>query len=242
MRTSHRTLPSRANACRNLCTIFSPNAVGNAIVSMADDLPAGRLENCLRRFQSDEEKRHAAREELIAIAMERMSAVAHRMLRGFPQVRRWEETDDVVQNAALRMHRALSAVAPVDGTHFLGLAILQIRWELMDLARKYASPSSFAANRETNVVRLDGDCVYKVELAEDGGATDADRAAAWTRFHEHAAALPDEERKVFDLVWYLGARQEEICRLLGASPRTVRRRWASAKQRLASQLGGEPLE
>lgn len=223
-------------------TGFSLNGLGSAIVSRLDDLPTGRLEHCLRRFQANEAERQTARDELIAIAMERMSAVAHRMLRGFPQVRRWEETDDVVQNAALRMHRALSAVAPVDGTHFLGLAILQIRWELMDLARKYASPSSFAANRETNVLQVDGDCVYKVELAEDRGASDADRAAAWTRFHEYAAALPDEERKVFDLVWYLGARQEEICRLLGASPRTVRRRWASAKQRLASQLGGDPLE
>lgn len=225
-----------------MCTILSFVLVGRAVVSTVDDLPTGRLEHCLHRFRAEQGERLAARDELIAIAMERMSAVAHRMLRGFPQVRRWEDTDDVVQNAALRMHRALSAVDPVDGTHFLGLAILQIRWELRDLARKYACPSSFAANRETNVLQIDGDCVFKVELAADRGALEADRAAAWTRFHEYAAALPDEEREVFDLVWYLGARQDEICRLLGASPRTVRRRWASAKRRLASQLGGEPLE
>lgn len=181
-----------------------------------------------------------ARDELIGIAAERMREIAQRMLRTFPTVRRWDETDDVVQNAALRLYRALATVTPQDARGFVGLAAVQVRRELLDLARKHAGPESQAAHHETAVLRADGREVAKVDLAEDN-ADPLERIATWTRLHEAAGHLPEEERELFAMVWYLGLKQEEIAALVGISVRTVKRRWESAKRLLAQAVRGEDL-
>ncbi len=41
-------------------------------------------------------------------ACERLTRLARKMLKDFGRVRRWEETDDVVQNALLRLYRTLA--------------------------------------------------------------------------------------------------------------------------------------
>ena len=46
----------------------------------------------------------SARDELLTMACERLRRLARKMLRGYPGVRRWEQTDDVLQNATLRLH------------------------------------------------------------------------------------------------------------------------------------------
>src|SRR5262249_56458704 len=58
------------------------------------------------------------------------------------------------------------------------------------------------------------------------------RLAAWGEFHEQIAALPDEEREAFDLLWYQGLSQAEAAELLGVSERTVKRRWQAARLKL----------
>jgi DNA-directed RNA polymerase specialized sigma24 family protein len=69
----------------------------------------------------------ADREELVALACERMFEMAHRMLGRCPKVRRYEDTDDVVQNALVRLHRALASMSLESIGQFIGLAALQIR-------------------------------------------------------------------------------------------------------------------
>lgn len=83
----------------------------------------------------DQAARLAARDALVTVAVDHMRSVAHRIARGFPQVRRWGETDDVVQGASLRLARALDAVVPADERHLLNLIATQVRRELIDLAR-----------------------------------------------------------------------------------------------------------
>lgn len=175
----------------------------------------------------------AAREELIAWACERMRDIAHRMLRTFPTVRRWDETDDVVQNAALRLDRALRHTVPVDARGLVGLAATQVRRECLDLAKKHRGPESYSANHETNYQRADGYLRAKVDDASDEQEP-LEVLERWTRLHEAAEALPADEREVFHMCWYLGLKQEEIAQLLGCSTRTVKRRWESAKQLLAA--------
>src|SRR5262245_62555220 len=68
------------------------------------------------------------------------------MLRGFPGVRQWEETSDVLQNVLLRLDRALQAVEVPSPRDFLRLATAQIRRELIDLARHHAGPEGLGAN------------------------------------------------------------------------------------------------
>jgi RNA polymerase sigma factor (sigma-70 family) len=193
----------------------------------------------LRELASDDEAvRRTARDRIVAATIEHMRSIAHRMLRGFPQVRRWDETDDVVQNAALRLSRALESVVPRDGRHLLGLIALEVRRELIDLARKYGGPESFASNQETNVAVVAGRDILKVGDATDPHDPGPDTLASWTRFHEAARELPDDERELFDLVWYVGVKQDEAADLLGCSVRTVRRRWEAAKRHLLDRLGG----
>lgn len=195
-----------------------------------------RVAACLERLAAGDT---TAREELIGIACDRMRVIAHRMLRSFPGVRRWDETDDVVQNAALRLFRAVTQITPRDPRGFIGLAAVQIRRELLDLARKHAGPESYAANHETNVRRIDGAERAKIDDAA-APVESADRLDRWTRLHEAVAGLPDEERELFHLVWYLGLDQDEASKLLGCSVRTVKRRWEAAKRHLAAAMPGGP--
>lgn len=187
----------------------------------------------------DQVARLAARDALVAAAVDHMRSVAHRMARGFPQVRRWDETDDVVQGASLRLARALDAVVPADARHLLNLIATQVRRELIDLARRYAGAESFARYHETNLGHVDGQDVFRSDAAEDPVNSDSEGVSSWTRFHEAADTLNDEDRELFHMVWYLGLSQEQAATTLGCSVRTITRRWDGVKQRLVLQLKGQ---
>lgn len=181
----------------------------------------------------------AARAALVNLAAERMRALARRMLASTPLVRRWTETDDVVQNSLVRLYKALGTVIPNDSQHFVRLAALQVRRELIDLTRRLRNPDSFAANHDTNVI-TDG-CQW-VDAAAAGDADEPARLAEWTRFHETVDLLPEDDRSLFGMVWYLGLTQDEIAEILGCSPRTVRRRWDEAKRTFTAAFRAEHLE
>lgn len=194
-----------------------------------------RLEACIARLGAGDK---TACDDLIAFACERMQGMARRMLKRFPNVRRWDETGDIVQNAAIRLYRTLGNITPRDARGFLGLAAVHIRRELLDLARKHAGPESYAANHDTNYQRHDGQEWARVDEAADR-AESLDQLARWSRLHESADRLPEDEKELFHLVWYLGANQEEAARMLDCSVRTVKRRWESVKRSLAESLEGE---
>src|SRR5438445_7859908 len=87
-----------------------------------------------------------ARDQLLGHACERLRRLTRKMLKDFSRVKRWELTDDVLQNALLRLWTALGKVIPRDARDFYALAALQIRRELIDLARRYYGPKGMAAN------------------------------------------------------------------------------------------------
>ena len=160
------------------------------------------------------------------------------MLRSFRTVRRWDDTDDVVQNAAIRFLRALDATPLETPEHLVNLATLQIRRELVDLARKHRGPESYAANHESNSTVVDSEVVMRVSYAADPYVHEPG-VERWAAFHEAAAALPAGEREVFELAWFLGAEQVEVAEHLGCSVRTVKRRWDAIKQTLRDALGAD---
>src|SRR5258708_23611787 len=69
----------------------------------------------------------AARDALLGAAGERLRHLAQQMLQTYPRVHRWEQTDDVLQNALLRLCRTLQDVPPQSVADFLRLAALNIR-------------------------------------------------------------------------------------------------------------------
>ncbi len=189
--------------------------------------------NCLARLKNGDK---SARDEVLAIAGARLTRLARKMLRDFPGVRRWEQTDDVFQNAVLRLCRSLEHVVPDSTAGLMRLAARDIRCALIDLARHYGGPEGRGAHHASasSISRL----------AEAGGPLsdthEPTSLAYWTEFHQSVQQLPDEQQQVFDLIWYQGLTQEEAGSLLEINERTVQRRWRQACLSLHETLGGPP--
>src|SRR6266404_1844884 len=91
----------------------------------------------------------AAVDALLRHCSDRLTILTRRMLGDFQRVRRWVETDDVLQNALLRLLGALRSVQPQTPRDFFALASLQIRRELIDLARHIYGPQGLGANHDS---------------------------------------------------------------------------------------------
>ena len=190
------------------------------------------IQGWIDRFRAGDE---SARDSLIECAADRLSRLTRKMIKSYPRVHRWEQTDDVLQNALIRLDRALRAVAPPTARDFFRLAAAQIRRELIDLARHYQGPLGLGANYSTQADAGRG----AAEPAEPTSmAGDADRLATWTEFHQRIEALPAEEREIFDLLWYQELTQAEAAVVLDVSERTIGRRWLSARVRIGQALVG----
>lgn len=88
---------------------------------------------------------------LIDRSCERLRKLTRKMLKSCPGVKPWEDTDDVQQGAAIRLHRSLEAVKPATVQAFFGLAAVQLRRQLVDLFRHYHGPEGEAENRAEDV-------------------------------------------------------------------------------------------
>lgn len=169
----------------------------------------------------------AALDALLRHCGERLTVLTRRMLGDYQRVRRWVETDDVLQNALVRLVGALRSVRPQSARDFFALASLQIRRELIDLARHYYGPEGLGAHHESGT-------------AHGPDPADARQAPArWTELHELIDGLPAEEREVVGLLFYQGLTQAEASEVLDVSLRTVQRRWHDALCRLHRAWHGE---
>ncbi len=205
---------------------------------MADNIGTTvQIQGWIDRLRAGDE---SAREELLKCACNRMMHLTRNMLRGYARVKRWEQTDDVFQNAAMRLYRALGEVQPETTRDFFRLAALNIRRELLDLAKHYYGPQGEGAHHASfgggNQGTSSGDAArFDPSDSQEG----PERLAAWTEFHCQVEALPDEEREIFDLLWYQGLSQAEAAEVLHVSERTIKRRWQSARLILHDRLHGE---
>jgi RNA polymerase sigma-70 factor (ECF subfamily) len=180
-----------------------------------------------------------ARQRIVEHACGRLRGLARKMLRRYPKVHRWEETDDVFVEAITRLHRALESVQPESPRHFYNLAATQIRRVLIDLSRRYYGAEGLGSHHDTAGADQDGDVAPRYEPPDS--TAEPSSLAEWTDFHEQVEAMPDEEREVFNLLWYEQMGQEEAAEILGVTTRTVRRRWQDARYRLQKARLGEPL-
>jgi RNA polymerase sigma-70 factor (ECF subfamily) len=182
------------------------------------------LQRCLQRIRNGDA---AARDELIRDCQGRLKRLAHLMLRDYPRVGRNEQTDDVFQEAALRLVHVLEGVPVPPGSvrEFFSLAAWKIRQVLLDMARRYRARPAAGADAP---VRDKPDVTH-----EPAGL------AEWCELHDKIDQLPPEEKEVFDLLFYQGVKQEEAARLLGVDTRTVQRRWLAAKLSLHDLVGGQ---
>src|SRR5204862_2255254 len=137
--------------------------------------------------------------ELLNCACARLTQLTRKMLRDYTRLRRWEQTDDVFQSAAVRLYRTLGDVQPATAADFYRLAALNIRRELLDLARHYYGPQGLGAHYASVAGGSEQSTpAFDQPASED----DPGRLAAWTAFHTQVENLPAEEKEVFDLLWY----------------------------------------
>ena len=194
---------------------------------------SGRFENAFTRLAAGDA---TARDELIEISFERLKQLASRMLRQFPSVRRWEETDDVLQQSAVKLWKALGDVQLDSPRHFFNLASVQVRRELIDMSRKFGGALGDNRNLES-VAAAEPDGPPATEGLSDtyeGGSL-----ASWSEFHEAVEQLDEEYREVFQLIWYQGLSQDQVAKLIALPQRTVSRRWQKARRELCRILGDQ---
>jgi RNA polymerase sigma factor (sigma-70 family) len=171
----------------------------------------------------------AAGRALLERACGRLRKLAGHILAGsFADVAGRHELDSVVHETWLRLAQALETTEPVSVEHFFRLAAQKVRHVLLDMVERHRR----ARSRE--VLGLGGGS--REESASAGQTHDPERLARWTEFHEQVAALPDDERAVFEMHYYLEMPQAEIAQLLGLHPRKVSRLWISSTDRLADGL------
>lgn len=170
----------------------------------------------------------ASMEALLDHSCDRLWRLTRKIFHCSGNLRRWEETADVFQNSMLRLHQALSKVQVESPRHFFNLAALNIRRELIDLARHHFGPEGIGGNHHTDHQPPDeaGGSLY-VRSIEPEDLSD------WTFFHELVEKLPEAEREVVNLLFYEALSQDEAAKLLGVNVRTVKRRWQSARLRLS---------
>jgi len=193
------------------------------------------LQNCLDRLRQGEAR---AREELIACASERLNNLAEKMFRGDGRLNRWEQSADVAQGAMLRLWRALETVQPQSLRAIVRLAVVQIRREMIDLARHHFGPQGAAGFHQTAPPTPIEQAGSPPVHGDRGDITyEPTMIAAWAEFHEQAGKLPGEVGEVFDLVFYQGLTHAEAAALMGVSTKTIQRRWLEACVSLHEVLG-----
>jgi RNA polymerase sigma-70 factor (ECF subfamily) len=191
-----------------------------------------QMHRCVERWQAGD---RAAADELLRALGTRLEYLARKMLQGFPNVRGWAETMDVLQGSLVRLLNTLQNLRPESTRHFFNLAAVHIRRELLDLARRFRGEG--AARLPLTGQAGDSQGPGLSQAAD--GREDKD-FELWCRFHEAVDQLPPEEREVLGLVFYHGWTQVQIAELFQVDERTVRRRWQAACLRL-NQLVGEKL-
>jgi len=173
----------------------------------------------------------SAHNALLNHACDRLLRLTRKMFHGYPNLRRWEATDDVFQNSMLRLHRALAEVRVESVRHFFNLAAMQVRRELLDLAKHHFGPQGAGAKHHTDGQPADDD-----GGSLHGWSEEPDDLSGWSEFHAQVGTLPEDEREVINLLYYEGLTQEESARVLEISLRTLKRRWHSARLKLYEGL------
>jgi RNA polymerase sigma factor (sigma-70 family) len=195
--------------------------------------PSSEFGDLLQKLEQGDPE---ARARLIERAQDRLRLRVRQMLARFPNVHRWEDTSDVLQEVLLKLHHTLKEVTPKDSKHFLCLAALHIRRKLLDLAGAVVR----LPRCETDRVAPDGNGALPSYQA---GELDHDPEilARWTEIHDYIHTLPDAERDLFDLLFYHGMPQEEAATVLRMPYRTLKRRWQAARLAFMQRFGPQPF-
>lgn len=177
------------------------------------------IQACLDRYRAGDS---VALDELLGHCRERLRLLTRQMLGGFPQVHKDNDTSDVLQEGLLRISKAIVQIQPATALDLFKLAATNLRWALLDLNKKL---------QDRDDVHLDG----AWELLPDQQTPSPQELTVWAEFHDYIACLPDDQRCLFDLLYYQGLSLTAAADLLGQPLSTLRRHWLEAQLNIPSQ-------
>lgn len=150
------------------------------------------------------------------------------MIASYPLLRSKADTDDLLQNFLIRLTKAIESIIPNSSVDFFQLASVLMRNELIDMGRKLFGKDGAKKNFEQPT---DPNLLDAKEPGEGPSGL-----LEWVEFHESIDKLPEEEKIVFQLIFYQEFTQDEVAELLGLSLKTVFRRWTKAKLILSDKF------
>ncbi len=188
------------------------------------------MADCVKRWQHGEQQ---AANQLLQLADRRMRRLTHKMLGVYPHVHRWEETGDVLNNAMLRLINSLQKASPKTTRDFFNLVAVQIRRELIDLARHYYGPrghgTRFSSASEAHQKHI-------LESKQAPTESTSSTVEMWLAMNKYAESLSGIDREVFDMTVYGGLKQREIAEILDRDVRTVKEYWRRVKLLLSEMM------
>lgn len=182
------------------------------------------------------------RDRLLEWANHRLKALAHRIVRPNDRVRRFVDSDDVLQEALINMIRRFDRPPETIDVFFARSGEL-IRRALIDFARKYYGPRGDGERMVSNVSPRSGS--REGFRLPDPNLSPCSQTLEDESYQALAVALeslPPADRDLVDLRYIHGMSQAETARLLGITDRTVRTRWARIRCQLNESLGSTEIE
>jgi RNA polymerase sigma factor (sigma-70 family) len=168
----------------------------------------------------------AAINDILTHCQKRLKALTRRMLNRSARLRDSFDTSEVYGQASIRFLRALRRLPLSTPADFLRLAAWHIRRTLIDLTRR----------RKFVGVAVGLNINYAADDTDDSPV----RLAMWQEFHEVVANLPDDDRQLFDLLFYQELSLGDASHLLGVPKPTLKLRWQQARARLVARFRNLP--
>ncbi len=171
------------------------------------------------------------RDELVELVYRRLEHLSRSNLSGFPGLRAYEQTGDVLGETWPRLLKSLRERDFRDSGHFFSYTAVLIRNVLIDLLRKHCG----RGGKKPREVAVD-------TFPEGSGATGwkqtrtPDRDLMLQECHVAIENLEEKHQEMFNLRFYHGLREWECAEELGVDERTVRRRWREAQLALEAAL------
>lgn len=175
---------------------------------------------------------------LLVKYQDRLLSLARQMLGRHDRLRRMVGSEDLVQEASLRLINVLDTDRRMTTDEFCRFANVQVCRALADLARNLYGPRGYGRNT-IPAADLPSEAGGAMGAAVDTGVTPSSLAGdadLWELLYREAANLPEEESLVFELLWFERLGQLEAANRLGVSERTIRKRWNNVKQKLGRYL------
>jgi RNA polymerase sigma factor (sigma-70 family) len=163
--------------------------------------------------------------ELLQICEDRVRELVRRRLRDFPQVHREEQTTDIVNETLMQLVRQLGKTTFATPLHLIRSTARIIRHVLIDKSR------AIRAKRRPRLEAFDSP-----EMESQPSTDHPIDLEIMSEFHLHIDSLPEEERILFDLLYYRGLTTSTAATLLNMPPTTLKNRWVKARVQLPEKF------